>query len=149
MGDRLRWAGIGAGTVIAAYLTVLHYTTAVSLVCPGGGTGLVNCTDVLTSPESVWAGVPVPLWGLLWFVVGGVLLLVRRRLPPRTAAGIRWVWSLVGVAAVLWLVYVELGILHALCVWCTALHVLIVAFFVDTVLAVEGGAVSAGESSVS
>jgi uncharacterized membrane protein len=149
MGNTLRWIGMGAGAAIAAYLTVLHYTTAVSLVCPGGGTGLVNCTDVLTSPESVVAGVPVPLWGLLWFVVGGALLWLRWRWPPRVFAAARWVWSLLGVAAVLWLVYVELGVLHALCVWCTVLHVLIVAFFVDTVLSGEGRSVPAQESSAS
>jgi uncharacterized membrane protein len=125
-----RLVALGIGALIAAYLTLLHYTSAVVLYCPGSGSGLINCTNVLTSPESVWAGIPVPLFGFLWFVAGLLIHAVPRWRRP----ALKWVWSLVGVVAVLWLLYVELVILRALCLWCSALHLIILGFFVDVVV---------------
>jgi uncharacterized membrane protein len=126
-----RRIALAVGAAIAAYLTVLHYTGTASLYCPGSGTGLINCEDVLTSPESVWLGLPVPLWGFMWFLLG---FGIRWHTPAsRGWRAVTWLWGAVGVAAVLALVYVELGILHALCVWCSALHLLILFLFADWV----------------
>lgn len=114
----------GAGVLIAVYLTVLHYDTNAPLVCVGQG-GIINCGDVLTSPESVVMGIPVPLWGLFWFVVVGVLAW----LSP-TGEGIRrflMAWSVAGGIVVIYLVYVEFDVLHHVCIWCSALHALILA----------------------
>lgn len=119
------------GTVIAAYLTLLHYVEGVPLYCPGGG--IVNCGEVLTSPESVWGGVPVPLWGVLWFLTG-LVLYHWRRFPPRWKGLAAWIWSVIGLAAVLTLVYDEFWVLHAICLWCSALHAIILTLFVGQVI---------------
>jgi len=134
-----RWAGIVgplvalAGVGVAGYLTYAHYTTATVLACPENG--LINCAKVTTSSYSVIAGVPVALLGLLFFAVMAVLQLPvmwRSRLrglrPARVAA------ALGGVVLVIWLVYAELFRLDAICLYCTAVHVLTVALFVVTVL---------------
>ncbi len=67
-----------AGLGIASYLTLAHYTSVVSLVCPNSGA--INCDAVTTSSESYLLGIPVAVLGLVYFVV--VLVFARRPLPP-------------------------------------------------------------------
>ncbi len=110
------------GVAVTAYLTVLHYVAAVPLICVGQG-GLINCADVLSSPESVVLGVPVATWGLAWFVA----LTVGTWLSSRRPAIRPWLtgWALAGAVVVVYLVYVEFDVLHAVCMWCSVLHAVI------------------------
>ena len=130
--DRARLSLAAAGLAISAYLTLLHYDNDVPLVCSGGS--FVNCETVLTSPSSVVAGVPVAVWGLVWFVVAVSLALVFLRYPPSSKprslqmGGLGW--ALLGTGPVLWLVYQELGVVGRLCAWCTAVHVIVLALLV-------------------
>ena len=134
--DRVRLALTLLGLLIAGYLTLLHYDSSVPLVCSGGS--LVNCETVLTSPSAFAFGVPVAVWGLLWFVVALGLALPPVRAgaggqsPALRAAGLGW--TLIGTCAVLWLVYQELGVIGRICAWCTAIHVLVLALLVIQVL---------------
>jgi uncharacterized membrane protein len=127
---------MGAGVLIALYLTLVHYTSVVGLACPGQGSSLIDCGNVLTSPESIWWGIPVPLWGLLWFLAGMVL---RWQEPVwgdySWWSPALWIWAIIGVASVIWLVYAEFFLIHALCVWCSALHLIILGLFTDLMLA--------------
>lgn len=115
-----------AGAAVAGYLTIEHYTSSLTLACPD--TGVVNCAKVTTSPESTLLGVPVALLGLLWFL--GLLPLMlpaswrrRRWLVPRLVA------VAAGVPMVVYLVYVEAVRVRALCLYCTAVHVIAVLLF--------------------
>ncbi len=134
--DRLRVALSVAGLLIAGYLTLLHYDSNVPLVCSGGP--FVNCEQVLTSASAFMLGVPVAVWGLVWFAVALVLARLSSRAGERPeppwlrAAGFGWV--LAGTANVLWLVYQELGVVGKICAWCTAIHVLVLALLVVQVL---------------
>ena len=128
-----------AGTAVAAYLTVAHYTSPDVLAC--SSTGVIDCERVTTSAQSVVLGVPVALLGLLWFV--SMVWLCSPwawRSPARwvTIARQAAVWS--GMAFVLWLVYAELFVIDAICLWCTAAHVLAFALFVIVVLYGTGAA---------
>jgi uncharacterized membrane protein len=111
-----------SGLAVSAYLTAVHYDAAVPLAC--SQTGLVNCEQVVTSPESVWFGLPVAAWGLVWFAV-----MLALSLPRPTAGLLRaaTAWSLVGGAAVVYLVYAELVLIGRICLWCTAVHVIVLA----------------------
>jgi uncharacterized membrane protein len=113
---------------IATYLTVAHYADPAALACPD--TGIVNCALVTTSSWSTLLGVPLALLGLLWAVA-------------MTALSTPWAWrsrayrldrvrltlSAVGALAVMYLVYVELFEIGAICLWCTAMHVTAVGLF--------------------
>lgn len=123
-----------AGLAVAGYLTYAHFTATKVLACPD--TGLVNCLKVTTSPESVLLGVPVALLGLLYFA--GMALLCTPaawRSPGRALSAARLVGVATGVAMVTYLIYDELFVLDALCLYCTAVHVLVVVLFTATVLA--------------
>jgi uncharacterized membrane protein len=117
-----------AAAAVASYLTVTHYGDPAALACPD--TGVVNCTLVTTSSWSVFVGVPVALLGLIWSLVMVGLTLPR---TWRNASVVfdraRLAASGLGAVAVLYLVYVELFRIGAICLWCTAVHVLAVCLF--------------------
>jgi len=125
------------GLVIAAYLTLLHYVGSIPLVCAAGT--VVDCEAVLNSPSSVVLGLPVALWGLLWFSVALVLALLSGRNIRDREARRMWVagfaWTLIGTLTVLWLVYQEVGVIGRICAWCTAIHVLVLSLLVVQVQA--------------
>jgi uncharacterized membrane protein len=115
-----------AGVAISIYLTIVHYTP-VPLVC--STSGLVNCERVLSSPYSSVAGIPISAGGLIWFAVSGALgaLALGTNGEPVWLQPAQVIWSLLGLAMVLYLVGVEVLALGVICAWCTALHVLILA----------------------
>jgi uncharacterized membrane protein len=110
-----------AGLAISIYLTVVHYTT-VPLVCPVSG--VINCEQVLTSRYGVIgdSGVPTSAAGIVWFAVSAALAALRRRSALLA-------WSSLGLLTALLLVYVEIVQLGAVCIWCTAAHVLVLLIF--------------------
>jgi uncharacterized membrane protein len=114
------------GLLISTYLTIEHYTSSALLACPESST--INCAKVTTSSYSKVAGVPVAVGGLAFFVVMTLVCLppLWRRaeldLPRLIAAG-------VGVLVALYLVWVELFRLDAICLWCTGTHICALAMF--------------------
>jgi uncharacterized membrane protein len=119
------------GLAASAYLTVEHFSASTVLACPE--TATINCTKVTTSKWSHVLGIPVALLGLLYFVA-----LVALCLPVawRIAALDRWRLVAVGVGAisVIYLVYIELFQVDAICLWCTAVHVCTIALLACVLL---------------
>lgn len=113
---------VGAG--IAVYLTTVHYAQ-VPLLC--SAQGVVNCERVTASRYSVVPGttLPITLPGLAWFVVSALLALAGIRSRQRWIRGAELAWTILGMLTVLYLVYVEIVILQTICLWCTAVHVVI------------------------
>jgi uncharacterized membrane protein len=130
-----------AGLAVSAYLTLTHYTTTVRLAC--STTGAIDCVKVTTSPQSMIAGVPVAVLGVVFFVVAAALCLpVAWRSQAPTVRVARIGWMVAGVVMVLHLVYAELFQIDAICLWCTTVHVITVILFA-AVLVAEALAVQA------
>ncbi len=134
-----RWPGLVgtaaclAGLGVAGYLTYEHFTGSSSLVC--SDKGIVNCLAVTTSIYSKVAGVPVAVLGLVYFAVMLVLQLPAMwDRDDRLIRRARVAWSVVGLGTVVYLLYTELFRIDAICLWCTAVHVLTFVLFVSTVL---------------
>jgi uncharacterized membrane protein len=122
------WVLTIAGLGISVYLTVTHYDEG-ALVCSASKT--VDCHAVTTSEYSTLAGIPMPLLGLAFFVAFGVLLTpwaLRSAWPALRWARVASV--AVGVLFVVYLVTVELAILHKICLWCTGVHVITALLFI-------------------
>ncbi len=127
-------------TAIAIYLTIVHYNTQFTLIC--SSSGLVNCEQVLSSSYASVpnTSIPTSVAGICWSVVGAVLAAIAWLFFPqkRIVCIAELVWAGVGMVTVFYLVYAELVVLHAICAWCTAIHVivllylLIAAFLVQT-----------------
>jgi uncharacterized membrane protein len=128
----MRWqllalAASVAGLAVSIYLTAVHYSS-VPLACPA--TAQINCEQVLSSAYGVigGSGVPTSAAGIVWFAVSA--LLAAGRLSGRAElARPQLVWSALGLLTVLFLVYVEIVQLGAVCVWCSATHVLVLLIF--------------------
>lgn len=119
-----------AGFAIAVYLTLAHYAGA-TLACVT--TGPLDCDAVTNSTFSVIPGttVPIAITGLAWFALSGAASAAG--LTGREPSWLRpahLTWSLIGLATVLYLVYVELVVIHRICEWCTVVHLLVFATFV-------------------
>ena len=146
------------GTGIALYLTAVHYEN-IPLFC--SASGLVNCEHVTSSPYSVLFGTTIPITvpGLGWAIVSAILAIVGLRTASSfygrdtsVPTGIffrvvlaQFVWSLLGLLTVIYLVYVEIVLLHTLCAWCTGLHVTILAMFLLTLVLLFSGSTEQGE----
>jgi uncharacterized membrane protein len=120
-----------AGLFISGYLYLYKIGRIGSLACGTGG-----CETVQLSSWSRFAGLEVSLIGV--FGYAGLLALSlaslqagesRPRLvrPLALAAGI-------GVVFTLYLTYLELFVIHAICRWCVASGAIILAIFVVALL---------------
>jgi uncharacterized membrane protein len=136
-----RWRPIAAtiisllGLAVATYLTYSHYTAGAKGVtsCPfGGGSAgsTINCGLVLTSRFSTILGLPVALYGAIFFVfMVGINLPVMWRSPSLLVARLRLGAAVAGMAMVIYLVGVELLGVHHICIWCTSVHIFQFALF--------------------
>ena len=120
-----------AGLFISGYLYLYKIGRIGSLACGTGG-----CETVQLSPWSRFAGLEVSLIGVLGYA--GLLALSLASL--QTDASRQWpvraimVAAGLGVAFTLYLTYLELFVIHAICRWCVASGVIIVAIFVAALL---------------
>lgn len=130
------------GLADSIYLTVEHYTGSTSLICSDNGA--VNCLKVTTSEWSHIGPIPVALFGLVFYV--GMLALCSPwawQVPALDA--LRLLGAVVGVLSVIYLVWIELFRVDAICLWCTAVHIVTV-LLLGAVLWTYS-AVRAGESA--
>jgi uncharacterized membrane protein len=126
------------GIATAGYLTYAHYSDPSVLACSDKGS--INCAKVTTSAESHFLGMPVAVLGLAFFVGMTILCLPQAwRRPEPVVRYARLAATLVGVGMILWLVYAELAIIKAICLYCTLVHGLtLVLFFVVVAATVLG-----------
>jgi len=118
-----------AGLGVSIYLTITHYSTSVTLACPD--TGTVNCEKVTTSPQSLVLGIPVAVLGLAFFVFMVAVNNPMAWRSPLRAVHLARVFSVIaGVGFVIYLIYVELFEVNAICLWCTSVHIITFALFV-------------------
>jgi uncharacterized membrane protein len=120
------------GLFLSAYLYLYKVGRIGTLACGAGG-----CETVQQSPWSRFAGVEVALIGMVGYA--GLLLLSLAALQPGLSTQ-RWpatllMWlSGVGVAFTLYLTYLELFVIHAICRWCVGSAAIILAIFVIALL---------------
>lgn len=124
-----------AGLSIAMYLWLHTIGVIGDLRC---GTG--DCEYVQTSRYGTLLGVPVALYGVAGYaVILGVALAglqpayLGRRWPTRLLAAL----AIGGLLFTLYLTYIELFVLHAVCRWCVGSAVVITAITIVAVSAVR------------
>jgi len=112
--DRATWLSRAlslSGFGLAAYLTTV-YLAGVPPVCDRSG----GCVTVQHSSYAHLAGVPMPAIGL----VGYALLFATACLPGQRARAAGMVLTVFAIGVSLGLTYIELEVIHALCLWCVA-----------------------------
>ncbi|WP_067833150.1 vitamin K epoxide reductase family protein [Actinomadura kijaniata] len=122
------WVLTLAGLGISVYLTVAHYNKG-AMVCTTSST--IDCHSVTNSDYSDLLGIPLPLLGLGFFVAFAVLITPPAlRSPSPLPRWARLGSVIVGMLFVIYLVTVELAILHKICLWCTGVHAITILLFV-------------------
>jgi uncharacterized membrane protein len=129
MSDRRLAYAIGVvaliGLGVASYLTYVHYAGSAPVCLSSGG-----CEKVQSSHYSKLAGVPVSVLGL----VGYAGLLASLLVPGESGLFTGALIALIGFGFSVYLTYLELFKIHAICQWCVASAVLMTVLAVLTVL---------------
>lgn len=118
-----------AGAGIACYLLYERYTGG-RLVCTGNG-----CETVQHSRYAKLVGVPVALLGLVGYL--GLIAASAARGELARAAGVAVALS--GFAFSLYLLVVQLAVIHAICIWCVSSDVILTAVTILVLLRVRLG----------
>jgi uncharacterized membrane protein len=121
-----------AGLFISAYLYLYKIGKIGTLACGTGG-----CEMVQLSPWSRVAGIEVSLVGVVGYAVLTALSLAA--LQPglssrRWPAQLLTLLAAIGVVFTLYLTYLELFVIHAICRWCVGSGAIIVAILIATLL---------------
>ncbi|MEM5827585.1 MAG: vitamin K epoxide reductase family protein [Pyrobaculum sp.] len=90
----------------------------------------MDCIRVLTSEYAHIGPVSLEAAAAVWFSINiAAALWLYKTLERKAARFIFW-WRLVGLAILPYLIYIEFVILKAVCIYCTLMHIFIVADFV-------------------
>jgi uncharacterized membrane protein len=124
------------GLWASSEVLVVYYTLQETLpFCPHeSGPGIaLNCYAVLSSSYSEFFGIPLELFAVGYFVVNLLLVyLIAFSDDQLSRISLRslFVWRFIGIIIVPYLVFVELFLVRAICIYCTIMHVAIVADFI-------------------
>jgi uncharacterized membrane protein len=120
-----------AGIFVSLYLTLYKLGVIGELSCSIG-----SCETVNTSKWSRFLGLPVAAWGLLFYLDVFVIALVSslpRFEDQRAFSLVLVAESAVGVLFSAWLTYLELGVIHAICIWCVTSAVIVTLILITSV----------------
>lgn len=115
------------GLIDSVYLTWVKYTDQYALCGPIG-----NCESVNTSQYSEIFGIPIALLGAGAYLVIIVLLLVesRNEFMHEYSSLLVFGISLIGVLYSIYLTYIEIAVLRAICPYCVISAIVLVLLLV-------------------
>ena len=117
-----------AGIFVALYLLLYKIGKIGNLSCSIG-----SCETVNTSKWSRFLGLPVAAWGVLFYLdVFAVALIgtLPRFENERVISVVLVAEAAVGVLFSAWLTYLELAVIHAICIWCVTSAVIVTLMLV-------------------
>jgi uncharacterized membrane protein len=120
-----------AGIFVALYLLLYKLGMIGNLSCSVG-----SCETVNSSKWATFLGLPVAGWGVAWYVAMFVLALVSTGARFEDSVVVSTV--LLGVAATglvfsLYLTYLELFVIDAICQWCVVSAIIVTLIFIVSV----------------
>jgi uncharacterized membrane protein len=106
----------GIGLLVSVYLSWVKITNQ-DVLC---FKGMDDCNIVNTSSFSVWRGIPVAFLGVLGYLIILIILQILPNPKIQTSGIILALFSIAafGTLYSLYLTYVELFVIHAVCPWC-------------------------------
>ena len=117
------------GIAVSLYLIYVKLTSS-TVIC-----GIGDCGAVQNSKYSQLFGIPVAAFGVLYYFVMFALTYVLEQKPNKTLTTVKYLWVLWGVGFSVYLTYLELYVIHAICMWCVIS--LVVVLLIAVVSAVE------------
>jgi len=128
------------GLFVALYLWLHALGFGGAIKCGASG----GCETIQTSQWAVFLGLPVAFYGVVGYLAILVVAIVALR--PVALSQPRWSKSLVLLATVgfgftVYLTYLELFVIHAICRWCIGSAVIITAIWVVSLLSLKSPAI--------
>jgi uncharacterized membrane protein len=119
------------GTLVSIYMTIFKLTENQKMCLGNGGCSVVN-----SSSYSEVSGIPVALIGVVGYLAILALLLIENRIKYIKQNGTLIVFglALVGFLFTLYLIYVELALIHALCPFCVTSQITMTILFIFSVI---------------
>jgi uncharacterized membrane protein len=120
-----------AGIFISLYLTLYKLGVIGELTCSIG-----SCETVNTSKWSTFLHLPVAAWGLLFYAEVFVIALVGTmpRFENEPILSVLLVAeAAIGVVFSAWLTYLELAVIHAICIWCVTSAAIVLAILLVSI----------------
>ena len=120
------------GIIDSAYLTIIKFTHSPIYCTPGLG----NCETVQNSQWSTIWGIPIALLGALAYLFLIFCFVFEKRIPILRQYSQYFVFgtSLFGFLFSLYLTYLELFVIHAICQWCILSAICMTVVFVATII---------------
>ncbi len=96
-----------------------------------------GCDTVQASQYSTFLGIPVALYGLAAAVLSFLTVLGWWRTGDRRLLYVPYTLGLISLLVIAGLVYLELFVIHAICIWCTIAGASLILGWLVSVLAVR------------
>ena len=127
------------GLFVALYLWLHALGFGGAIKCGASG----GCETVQTSQWAVFLGLPVAFYGVAGYFV--VLVVALASLRPAALAQRKWNVILVGLVSVgllftIYLTYLELFVIHAICRWCVGSAAIITVIWIVSILSLRSPA---------
>lgn len=116
---------------MAVYLTIRKLSGEAAVCVVGGG-----CEAVDASPYSLTFGIPTAAYGVAWSAVALVAALAWWWSADRRPLLVLYVGGLVATMVEIYLVYLELFVIRAVCSWCVVYGVTVVLGWLGAVAGV-------------
>ncbi|MDE1869945.1 MAG: vitamin K epoxide reductase family protein [Candidatus Micrarchaeota archaeon] len=128
--EKLQLALALLGLLISIYLTINHYFSALPVYCPT--VGIVDCGAVLASSFATILGIiPSSALGIVFFLVYIGLIWVNKDEDALY-------WNVIGFIFLFYFWYAEYT-LGKICLYCTAIHLIVIALLASMLLGRKKG----------
>lgn len=120
-----------SGLIVAGLLWYWHIQNA-DIPCTNEG-----CDRVAQHPTSRLFGIPLAAYGTLFYLSFALLCAIRPSVPEsrqRFYGNLVLLWGTVGFLVSVYLTYLEIVVIRAICQWCVASAIIATALFVLSVL---------------
>jgi len=120
------------GFADASYLTIEHFQNVIPPCSIVGG-----CEKVLTSVFSTLYGIPVALFGAIYYLVIAIGLFSFLESKNHEVLRVTLLLTILGLLASLWFVFLQVFILHSYCVYCMGSVVTSTLLFISAAVIFE------------
>ena len=119
------------GLLVSIYMTVYKFTKNEKMCVGSGGCNIVN-----SSRYSEVSGIPVAVFGIAGYAaILGVLVLERRnKFFEQNSTMLLFGLSITGFLFTVWLIYVEIALIKALCPFCLTSQTAMTLIFIISII---------------
>ncbi len=124
--------GLASSIVVITELYIVHSLPPYCKISASVGGSVLNCAKVLLSPYASIGPVSLDFLAAIWFIINIIFVVSIALSSKRTAKkvlDVMFIWRFFGILVVGYLLFLEFIVLHAICIYCTAMHICIIIDF--------------------